>query len=1354
MINYIRTLFEKTHSRFGGSLKNTSSKKKIAKTRMKKTMEDSSKIMRRSIHTFLQNYHHATTAAAIALPFSAALLLSQAFFSSSSSSSFHLRLNTLFHGAGFTSSLYFFNMLSLKLSQTLSSSLLTLLFSLTFLLFSKAYVIKLLSNNHDSFCYYLPLLRTYVCNSLFLLSANASAFALCFFIASFGFYSRSFYTLFSLASAIIYSIILANAYVITNLALVSSTSSPSSGGYTTTLLKACLLIRGRASTALALALPTNLGLAGVEALFQYRVVRSYYKEDRGITSIAVEGMLIAYLYALFLVLDTIVSFLFYQSCVKNDEDQKKGREDEYTIKIQICGTDDMKICIKGPKCFQEILFSFTSSPDLAPSPPYHGTIQVPKMASEEQWFKGRVKAVTSGDCLVITALAQSRPGPPPEKTITLSSLMAPKLARRGGIDEPFAWESREFLRKLCIGKEITFKVDYKVEAIGREFGSVYLGSENLAKLVVQNGWAKVREPGQQNKDKVSPYVAELLQVEEMAKQEGLGRWSKVPGAAEASVRNLPPSAVGDSGNFDAMGLLAASKGKPMEAIVEQVRDGSTIRVYLLPEFQFVQVFVAGLQAPSMGRRSTQETVVEPDVTSAPNEDASAEPRGPLTSAQRLAASAVSSVEVSSDPFALEAKYFTELRVLNRDVRIVLEGVDKFNNLIGSVYYSVGETVKDLGLELVENGLAKYVEWSANMMEEEAKKKLKAAELQCKKNRVKMWSNYVPPASNSKAIHDQNFTGKVVEVVSGDCLVVADDSVPFGSPMAERRVCLSSIRSPKIGNPRREEKPAPYAREAKEFLRQKLIGKQVNVQMEYQRKISPADGATTSGAGDSRVMDFGSVFLPSATKGDAAAETPGVNIAELIIARGLGTVVRHRDFEERSNHYEALLAAEARAIAGKKGIQSTKDSPAMHVTDLTVASAKKAKDFLPSLHRSRRISAVVEYVLSGHRFKLYIPKETCSIAFAFSGVRCPGRGEPYSEEAIALMRRKIMQRDVEIEIETVDRTGTFLGSMWEGKTNAATFLLEAGVAKMQTGFGADRIPEAHLLELAERSAKNQKVKIWENYVEGEEVVNGGGSKVETRQKETLKVVVTEVLGGGKFYVQTVGDQKVASIQNQLASLSLKDAPIVGSFNPKKGDIVLAQFSLDNSWNRAMIVNAPRGAVQSPEDKLEVFYIDYGNQETVPYSAIRPVEASVSSAPGLAQLCRLAYLKVPSLEEDFGPEAGEYLHSVTLGSGKEFKAVVEERDTSGGKVKGQGTGTELAVTLIAVDDEISVNAAMLQEGIARMEKRKRWEHKDKKAGLDALEKYQEEARKSRTGIWQYGDIQSDDEDSVPVRKPGRG
>lgn len=67
----------------------------------------------------------------------------------------------------------------------------------------------------------------------------------------------------------------------------------------------------------------------------------------------------------------------------------------------------------------------------------------------------------------------------------------------------------------------------------------------------------------------------------------------------------------------------------------------------------------------------------------------------------------------------------------------------------------------------------------------------------------------------------------------------------------------------------------------------------------------------------------------------------------------------------------------------------------------------------------------------------------------------------------------------------------------------------------------------------------------------------------------QVIVTEVLGGGKFYVQTIGDQKVTSLQKQLAALNLQEVPLIGAFSPKKGDIVLAQFSADNSWNRAMV-----------------------------------------------------------------------------------------------------------------------------------------------------------------------------------------
>ncbi|CAL5435878.1 unnamed protein product [Camellia sinensis] len=202
-------------------------------------------------------------------------------------------------------------------------------------------------------------------------------------------------------------------------------------------------------------------------------------------------------------------------------------------------------------------------------------VEMASTARTTGWLRGKVKAVPSGDSLVI--MGSTKAEIPPEKTITLSSLIAPRLARRGGIDESFAWESREYLRKLCIGKDVTFRVDYTVPAIGREFGSVFLGDKNVSLMVVAGGWAKVREQGQQ-KGEASPFLAELLHLEEQAKQQGLGRWSRAPGAYEAAIRNLPPSAVGDSGNLDAMGLLASNKGRPMEAIVEQVRDGSTLRM--------------------------------------------------------------------------------------------------------------------------------------------------------------------------------------------------------------------------------------------------------------------------------------------------------------------------------------------------------------------------------------------------------------------------------------------------------------------------------------------------------------------------------------------------------------------------------------------------------------------------------------------------------------------------------------------------------------------------------------------------------------------------------------------------------
>ena len=67
------------------------------------------------------------------------------------------------------------------------------------------------------------------------------------------------------------------------------------------------------------------------------------------------------------------------------------------------------------------------------------------------------------------------------------------------------------------------------------------------------------------------------------------------------------------------------------------------------------------------------------------------------------------------------------------------------------------------------------------------------------------------------------------MVSGDTIVVK----PKGGK--ERRLQIASIRAPKMPNLRRTDDPElakgqPYAREAKEFLRQRLVGKNVSVKL--------------------------------------------------------------------------------------------------------------------------------------------------------------------------------------------------------------------------------------------------------------------------------------------------------------------------------------------------------------------------------------------------------------------------------------------------------------------------------------------------------------------------------------------
>lgn len=163
-------------------------------------------------------------------------------------------------------------------------------------------------------------------------------------------------------------------------------------------------------------------------------------------------------------------------------------------------------------------------------------------------------------------------------------------------------------------------------------------------------------------------------------------------------------------------------------------------------------------------------------------------------------------------------------------------------------------------------------------------------------------------------------------------------------------------------------------------------------------------------------------------------------------------------------------------------------------------------FQPSSHPCRA-EGVVEFIASGSRLRIYIPKETVVITLLLGGINCPkvsfeaihwvilfpykplfqsgrpgpggvtGPSEPFADEAAAFTRRLVLQHEVEIEVEGLDKMGNFIGYLFlvpEGggkPQNLSELLLDQGLATLH--FTAERSGHYNQLVAAEQRAKDAK-----------------------------------------------------------------------------------------------------------------------------------------------------------------------------------------------------------------------------------------------------------------------------------------
>jgi staphylococcal nuclease domain-containing protein 1 len=445
--------------------------------------------------------------------------------------------------------------------------------------------------------------------------------------------------------------------------------------------------------------------------------------------------------------------------------------------------------------------------------------------------------------------------------------------------------------------------------------------------------------------------------------------------------------------------------------------------------------------------------------------------------------------------------------------------------------------------------------------------------------------------------------------------------------------------------------------------------------------------------------------------------------------------------------KAAPADGAEADGEEEQKEEAKPAPPTKAEEAALAKNKqlsaKAKQYLVFLQREKQVNAVVEFVFSASRFKLLVPKEHVMLSFSLAGIRTPsaktedGKVDPLSEEILQYVRSKVQQHSVRIEVETMDKADNFLGSMFHNRVNLAVDLLQQGYASI-FGFSAAKSPYSKDLYAAERAAKEARKGIWANWVEPtpEEKANMDPSQ---REEEDSKdngsertVRITEIVDCTDFYVQYVGDKNAEAVEKALAAVAAQPEAAEPFSPPANANgrsfIAAGQFS-DDSWHRVRC-----DGLDSNGD-WNVYFIDYGNHDTLLVDRLRHLPAEATKIPALAIHSSLAGLSAPRAPEY---QEGSAVAFSEMAFGLELKATIEFGDKFGRK----------HLTLSHESHPISVNRQMLRDGWARVQSRP--DRRIQKLVHD-LQEEENYAKRNHYNVFEYGDISSEDESSKDIKGP---
>ncbi|XP_067684612.1 tudor domain-containing protein 1-like isoform X2 [Haliotis asinina] len=214
-----------------------------------------------------------------------------------------------------------------------------------------------------------------------------------------------------------------------------------------------------------------------------------------------------------------------------------------------------------------------------------------------------------------------------------------------------------------------------------------------------------------------------------------------------------------------------------------------------------------------------------------------------------------------------------------------------------------------------------------------------------------------------------------------------------------------------------------------------------------------------------------------------------------------------------------------------------------------------------------------------------------------------------------------------------------------------------------------------------------------------------------QTEEYDVIMAHINSPNDFFVHKMTEDVGKTLDRLMKDLNLhfermtrKDLhKLQRSFSPHCKSLCCAQFSLDNMFYRAMILEVTEvgdsDAVPDDDriDKINVFYVDFGDEEWLPKKKVFPLPEEFCTLPPLTIWCSLAH--VQPVDSNWTEESLQDFHR--LAGDERLSLVVTEGRMPESNSVCEVQSSPLQVFLMdSSKDEICINLELMSLGHASL------------------------------------------------------